>query len=204
MDKETGFITRNILCVPVVNKETSEILGVFQCINKADPSAPTFVCKDEAILETFATEVAETLGKHASQLQLMKAMADAQGEAKANKKKESARPGIGKKANSTGEIAGGRGGGIAEAERALEVDDVTTAMDDSALGRGSVESSDTKIAARRHSLLMKHHNVRNGKGVLGAFRGSTRGSQRGNAKLFMKQMFNDDKGITVDAEGHFR
>jgi len=49
-DKKTGFITRNLLCIPLLYKE--EILGVINVLNCKDK--PYFDAEDQEILESFA------------------------------------------------------------------------------------------------------------------------------------------------------
>jgi adenylate cyclase len=56
-DKQTGFFTRSILCVPVVNKEGKRI-GVTQVLNKR---GGTFSDEDEARLKAFTAQVAIAL-----------------------------------------------------------------------------------------------------------------------------------------------
>ena len=48
-DKKTGFFTRSILCVPVINK-AGKIIGVTQVLNKR--SGP-FTAEDESRLKAF-------------------------------------------------------------------------------------------------------------------------------------------------------
>ncbi len=50
IDKDTGFVTRNLLCVPVLHNK--ELLGVIQVLNSK--MRPVFESDDEAILENFA------------------------------------------------------------------------------------------------------------------------------------------------------
>jgi 3',5'-cyclic-nucleotide phosphodiesterase len=85
-DKATGFVTSSILAVPIMTSE-NEVIGVFQCVNKLidsdnklEETVSYFNSKDLSILTAFSNEVAETLNKHASQLQVMKAIADAHSE----------------------------------------------------------------------------------------------------------------------------
>lgn len=49
-DEETGFVTRNLLCVPLVHRE--ELLGVINVLNSK--GKPSFDTEDEEILESFA------------------------------------------------------------------------------------------------------------------------------------------------------
>jgi serine phosphatase RsbU (regulator of sigma subunit) len=49
-DKETGFVTRTILCVPLIHRE--ELLGVINVLNSR--GKPCFDTEDEEILESFA------------------------------------------------------------------------------------------------------------------------------------------------------
>jgi adenylate cyclase len=57
VDKDTGFVTRSILCAPIVNKSGGRI-GVAQVLNKRDGA---FTAKDEARLRAFAAQVAVSL-----------------------------------------------------------------------------------------------------------------------------------------------
>jgi len=57
VDKATGFVTRSILCAPIVNKSGGRI-GVAQVLNKRDGA---FTSKDEARLRAFAAQVAVSL-----------------------------------------------------------------------------------------------------------------------------------------------
>lgn len=56
-DKKTGFFTRSILCVPVVNKEGA-IIGVTQVLNKR---GGPFTDEDEARLKAFTAQVSIAL-----------------------------------------------------------------------------------------------------------------------------------------------
>jgi len=56
-DKQTGYFTRSILCVPVVNK-AGKTIGVTQSLNKR--SGP-FTSEDEARLKAFTTQVSMAL-----------------------------------------------------------------------------------------------------------------------------------------------
>ena len=56
-DKQTGFFTRSILCVPVVNKN-SKIIGVTQVLNKR---GSTFDEDDESRLNAFTAQIAIAL-----------------------------------------------------------------------------------------------------------------------------------------------
>jgi len=49
-DQETGFVTRTLLCVPLIHRE--ELLGVINVLNSR--SKPCFDTEDEEILESFA------------------------------------------------------------------------------------------------------------------------------------------------------
>jgi len=46
VDKQTGFRTRNILCMPILNYE-GEIMGVAQIMNKTD--GQSFTTEDEKV-----------------------------------------------------------------------------------------------------------------------------------------------------------
>jgi adenylate cyclase len=52
-DKETGFFTRSILCVPVVNK-VGEVIGVTQVLNK---QGGPFTSEDESRLKAFTSQI---------------------------------------------------------------------------------------------------------------------------------------------------
>jgi len=56
-DKKTGFFTRSILCVPVINKD-GKIIGVTQVLNKR--SGP-FTAEDESRLKAFTAQVSIAL-----------------------------------------------------------------------------------------------------------------------------------------------
>ena len=56
MDKETGYRTRSMLCVPMVDS-AGVIIGVLQAINK-NPMFPRFDTQDETLLRTFAAQAA--------------------------------------------------------------------------------------------------------------------------------------------------
>ena len=56
-DRQTGFFTRCILCVPIVNKQ-GEVIGVTQVLNK---KTGAFTDKDEQQLKTFTGQIAIAL-----------------------------------------------------------------------------------------------------------------------------------------------
>ena len=56
-DKKSGFFTRSILCVPVINKE-GRIIGVTQVLNKR---GGPFTAEDEARLKAFTAQVSIAL-----------------------------------------------------------------------------------------------------------------------------------------------
>ena len=56
-DKKTGFFTRSILCVPVLNK-AGKVIGVTQCLNKR---GGPFTDEDEQRLKAFTAQVAIAL-----------------------------------------------------------------------------------------------------------------------------------------------
>ena len=58
-DKKTGYFTRSILCVPVINK-SGKIIGVTQALNKI---GGPFTDEDEARLRAFTAQVAIALEK---------------------------------------------------------------------------------------------------------------------------------------------
>ncbi len=57
MDRNTGYFTRSILCVPIVNKEGS-IIGVTQALNKR---GGPFTTEDESRLKAFTAQLAISL-----------------------------------------------------------------------------------------------------------------------------------------------
>ncbi|MGA7749966.1 MAG: putative sulfate exporter family transporter [Gallionella sp.] len=63
IDKQTGFVTRSVLCMPVTDKAGKSI-GVAQMLNKLDGTP--FNDDDEKHLKTVVTEISETLGKSES------------------------------------------------------------------------------------------------------------------------------------------
>jgi adenylate cyclase len=56
-DRRTGYFTRSILCVPIVNK-TGKIIGVTQALNK---KGGPFTAEDEARLKAFTAQLAISL-----------------------------------------------------------------------------------------------------------------------------------------------
>ena len=56
-DKQTGYFTRSILCVPVISKE-GKVIGVTQCLNKRGGA---FSAEDEQRLRAFTSQVAVAL-----------------------------------------------------------------------------------------------------------------------------------------------
>lgn len=56
-DKQTGYFTRSILCVPVINK-SGKIIGVTQALNKI---GGPFIDEDEARLRAFTAQIAIAL-----------------------------------------------------------------------------------------------------------------------------------------------
>ena len=57
VDKDTGYLTKNILCMPVVDKEGNRI-GIIQALNKTNG---TFTDSDESRLKTFSAQAAIAL-----------------------------------------------------------------------------------------------------------------------------------------------
>ena len=58
VDRQTGFVTRSILCQPIFDKHGRHI-GATQVLNKRD--APGFTSKDEARLKAFSAQIAVCL-----------------------------------------------------------------------------------------------------------------------------------------------
>ena len=56
-DRKTGFFTRSILCVPIINKN-GKTIGVTQVLNKKNGS---FTAEDESRLKTFTAQIAISL-----------------------------------------------------------------------------------------------------------------------------------------------
>ncbi len=56
-DKQTGYFTRSILCVPVVNKE-GKVIGATQALNKV---GGPFTADDETRLKAFTAQVSIAL-----------------------------------------------------------------------------------------------------------------------------------------------
>jgi adenylate cyclase len=56
-DKRTGYFTRSILCVPIIDK-TGKVIGVTQALNK---KGGPFVAEDEARLKAFTAQLAISL-----------------------------------------------------------------------------------------------------------------------------------------------
>lgn len=56
-DRQTGFFTRCILCVPIINKQ-GEVIGITQVLNKTNGA---FTDKDEQQLKTFTGQIAIAL-----------------------------------------------------------------------------------------------------------------------------------------------
>src|SRR6185369_16294690 len=52
-DKQTGFFTRSILCVPIINKN-GKTIGVTQVLNKHDGP---FTAEDESRLRAFTAQI---------------------------------------------------------------------------------------------------------------------------------------------------
>src|SRR6202044_1639503 len=52
-DRRTGYFTRSILCVPIVNKD-GKVIGVTQALNK---KGGTFTAEDEARLKAFTAQL---------------------------------------------------------------------------------------------------------------------------------------------------
>lgn len=66
VDKRTGYRTRHMLCVPIVDHSTSKVLGCLQVINKRDEEGKvsaihTFTRRDLGVAEAFAAVMAVTI-----------------------------------------------------------------------------------------------------------------------------------------------
>ncbi len=51
VDNMTGYRTRSMLCNPIIDSTTGEVIGVAQVINKADDEA--FTTNDEVVFEKY-------------------------------------------------------------------------------------------------------------------------------------------------------
>lgn len=58
VDRRTGFVTRNILCAPVISNIDERLVGVLQLLNKAEAGFGPF---DEQLLRAFAAHAATAL-----------------------------------------------------------------------------------------------------------------------------------------------
>ena len=219
-DKATGFRTKSVLAVAVVNRK-DEVLAVVQCINKKSQwkvsrsesqreelrkthiycimnmiSCPEFASKainssqisdmgldyfndkDVAIVETFGTELADVLSKHASQLQVMKSIADAHSEDYKRRRASS----IVKKSNS-GNLKFNRESFVEELSKLSLTTEVQEEFDEefSDSDFSDIDGKDEPLKEklddkkrcgdkddadklRRHSMLMRHHNMHKGDG----------------------------------------
>lgn len=81
-DKKTGFFTRSILCVPIVNK-TGKVIGVTQVLNKR---GGPFTAEDESRLRAFTAQISIALenAKLFADVQNMKNYSDAMLESMSN------------------------------------------------------------------------------------------------------------------------
>ena len=61
IDKQTGFVTRSVLCMPVTDQTTGKSIGVAQMLNKLDGTP--FNEDDERHLKAVVTEISDTLCK---------------------------------------------------------------------------------------------------------------------------------------------
>jgi adenylate cyclase len=56
-DEETGFVTRSVLCVPVINKR-GEVIGASQALSR---TTGPFTYEDESRLKAFTAEISSVL-----------------------------------------------------------------------------------------------------------------------------------------------
>lgn len=66
VDRKSGYRTRHILCVPVCDQSTGQVLGCIQVINKKDKDGKVnpfehFTAKDVRYAESFASVIAVTI-----------------------------------------------------------------------------------------------------------------------------------------------
>jgi CRP-like cAMP-binding protein len=61
MDKRTGYVTRQVLGVPVKHPQTSEAIGLLQVNNRVDGSLEPFTAEEQGILELAAEQLADLL-----------------------------------------------------------------------------------------------------------------------------------------------
>ena len=57
-DHRTGFVTRNLLCVPVISSVDQRLVGVLPLLNKSGTGLSTF---DEQLIQTFSAHAATAL-----------------------------------------------------------------------------------------------------------------------------------------------
>ena len=62
-DKQTGYHTKSILCIPIKNKANGEVVAVLQCINKG--GGVPFDEYDESMMQEFSDEVGVVLARRA-------------------------------------------------------------------------------------------------------------------------------------------
>lgn len=74
VDSDTGFSTRQVLCMPVQMSGHREVIAVLQCVNTA--TGHPFDEDDESSLEIFCAEVANALQRRSMDAQLYKVMRD--------------------------------------------------------------------------------------------------------------------------------
>ncbi|GMH81735.1 hypothetical protein TrVE_jg5224 [Triparma verrucosa] len=169
-DSVTGFKTNSILTVPVIN-EKGKVLGVLQCINKGalweghtDLVTAYFNDKDTSIVGAFNIELAELLMKNASQLQVMKSIADAHSEDYKRRRASS----VMKKSidSNTLEELKRRAEEFKISEEFSDSDfsdiDEGDGDDDQVIILTKDQHDESKL--RRHSMLMRHHNLTKGDG----------------------------------------
>lgn len=66
VDRRTGFVTRNILCAPVISNIDERLVGVLQLLNKADAGFGPF---DEQLIRAFAAHAATALERRRLQVE---------------------------------------------------------------------------------------------------------------------------------------
>eukprot|EP00948_MAST-09A_sp_MAST-9A-sp1_P003209 g3209.t1 len=90
LDKQTGFHTKSILCMPIFAEQDGQVVAVIQVINKKnkDGEIISFDAHDEFILEGFCLEVGMMFGRMKYETQLEKIESDLIHTQKAKKKKE--------------------------------------------------------------------------------------------------------------------
>ena len=74
LDSTTGFVTRQVLCLPIRLPGSKAPIAVLQCVNKA--SGTPFDAADQSAMEVFCMEVALALQRRSVEAALLKVLSD--------------------------------------------------------------------------------------------------------------------------------